>query len=130
MNKKNAILTDGLPSVAFPMLFLKPSPGPAALVVPLQVKILKGLAGNGSLCPFKKKLSPVKRQDLERNIDVFDLLTPNYRLHIVGEKSSPLFGKASSFAAGRRPSSFHSSRASDESQNSIQVNLTRCGGEL
>lgn len=52
--------------------------------------------------PFKKELTPGKSlRNLELNIDVFNVLNRNNLFDIVGETSSPLFGRASSSLQAR-----------------------------
>lgn len=52
--------------------------------------------------PFKKDLAPGKTfRNMEFNIDVFNVLNRNNRFDIVGERSSPLFGKATSSLQAR-----------------------------
>jgi carboxypeptidase family protein/TonB-dependent receptor-like protein len=52
--------------------------------------------------PFRKELSPGKSfRNLELNIDAFNVLNRNNLFDIVGERSSPLFGRASASMQAR-----------------------------
>jgi hypothetical protein len=52
--------------------------------------------------PFKKELSPGKKfRNLELNLDVFNVFNRNNLFNVIGEKSSPLFGRANASLEAR-----------------------------